>query len=325
MPIRQRHLAASAINIAGFYRLGAADTTYCVMPLFHIHGLAGVVLSTLASGGTVAVPRRVVPSRVAGELERLGVTWVSAVPTILRRLLPALEAHPPADLRFGRTSSSALPVEMIESFESALDVPLLEAYGMTEASHQMTSNPLPPNTRRPGSVGIAAGAEVRVVDVDWRPLPAHAVGEITVRGPGVIDGYLENPEANQQSFRDGWFRTGDLGRITDDGYLSIVGRIKEMINRGGEKIAPREVDEALLLHPSVAEAVAYGAPHPKYGEVVHAVVVTSGPLEERELRDHCAEILASFKIPDRVTFLDEIPKGATGKVQRHTLAELLGP
>lgn len=323
VPIKQRNLAASARNIADFYRLDQSDSTYCVMPLFHIHGLVGVVFSTLCSGGTVVVPRRVAPSRFAPDLEQNNVTWVSAVPTIMARLLPRLEGRAPAALRFGRTSSSALPRELVHSFESMLELPLIEAYGMTEASHQMTSNPLPPAERQPGSVGVAAGTDVAVVDESWGELAADDVGEIVVRGPGVIDGYVDNPKANAASFRDGWFRTGDLGTLTEGGYLSIVGRIKEMINRGGEKIAPREIDEALLLHPAVAEAVAYGAPDPKYGEVVHAAVVTNGALDQRELRSHCGGLLAAFKVPDRFTVLDEIPKGPTGKVQRNTLADQL--
>lgn len=324
VPLRQRNLAASAENIAQFYGLSDADTSYCVMPLFHIHGLVGVVLSTLASRGTVVIPRRVARSRLLGELDANGVTWISAVPTLLSGLLPALKAGQPSMLRFGRTSSSALPRALVEEFESSLSVPLVEAYGMTEASHQMTSNPLPPETRRPGSVGVPAGTSVRILDDEWRPLGADSIGEIAVCGPGVIDGYLDNHEANLQSFREGWFRTGDLGRLDSDGYLHIVGRLKEMINRGGEKIAPREIDEALLMHPNVAEAVAYGAPDGKYGEVVHAVVVACGPVDEGELRSHCGELLASFKVPARVTVLQEIPKSPTGKVQRNTLADLLG-
>src|SRR6185437_2214553 len=182
------------------------------------------------------------------------------------------------------------------------------AYGMTEASHQMTSNPLPPGDRRPGTVGIVAGAEVAILDADWQPLPAGTAGEVSVRGPGVVDGYLDNPESTAASFRDGWFRTGDLGRLSADGYLTLDGRLKELINRGGEKIAPREIDEALLAHPGVREAVAFGVPDAKWGEVVHAAVVATG-VSDAELRAFCAERLAAFKVPRRIHMVEQIPKG----------------
>jgi acyl-CoA synthetase (AMP-forming)/AMP-acid ligase II len=172
-------------------------------------------------------------------------------------------------------------------------------------------------------VGTAAGADVNVIDAQWRALPVDTPGEVAVRGPGVVDGYLDNEDANVASFRDGWFRTGDLGRLSSDGYLSLEGRLKELINRGGEKIAPREIDEALLAHPAVLEAVAFGRADPKWGEVVEAVVVLSAPVTSAVLRQHCAERLAAFKVPRTVHIVGEIPKGATGKVQRRLLAETL--
>jgi oxalate---CoA ligase len=320
VPIRQRNLVASALNIASFYDLSPADRTYCVMPLFHIHGLVGATLSTLVSGGTVIVPRRAVPSRFGADLREHGVTWVSAVPTMLARLMAALDGPAPPQLRFGRTSSSALPIDLIEEFESKTGVPLLEAYGMTEASHQMASNPLPPADRRPGSVGVASGTEIAILDEEWHELPAGAEGEVAVRGPGLVDGYLDNPSANAASFKGGWFRTGDLGTLSADGYLTLVGRIKELINRAGEKIAPREIDDVLLSHPAVAEAVAYAAPDVKYGEVVHAAVVCQNSIDPAALLEHCRASLAAFKVPTRLVVVDEIPKGPTGKVQRSKLA-----
>jgi acyl-CoA synthetase (AMP-forming)/AMP-acid ligase II len=206
------------------------------------------------------------------------------------------------------------------ALEERFEVPIVEAYGMTEAAHQMASNPLPPGERRPGTVGTPTGTEIRIVDEEWRSLGAETPGEVTVRGPGVVDGYLDNEAANAESFRDGWFRTGDVGRLSSDGYLTLEGRVKEMINRGGEKIAPREIDEALLLHPAVLDAVAFGRPDDKWGEVVEAVVVLGGPATPDELRDHCSERLAAFKVPRTVHIADDIPKGPTGKVQRQTLA-----
>jgi oxalate---CoA ligase len=323
VPIRQRNLAASARNIAAGYELASTDVTYCVMPLFHIHGLVGSTLATLVSGGTVVVPRRVRPSRFIADLAAENVSWVSAVPTLMGRLVGASDAAAVRDivpLRFGRTSSSALPTELAQRFEELFGAPILEAYGMTEASHQMATNPLPPNERRLGSVGMPTGTELAIVDENWVQQPAEHSGEVVVRGPGVVDGYLDNPDANASSFRDGWFRTGDVGTISPDGYLTLVGRIKEMINRGGEKIAPREVDEVLLSHPAVREAVAFGVPDGKYGEVVHAAVVMDAEVAEKDLMAHCSERLASFKVPIKIVMVDEIPTGPTGKVQRTSLA-----
>jgi acyl-CoA synthetase (AMP-forming)/AMP-acid ligase II len=221
-----------------------------------------------------------------------------------------------------------------QRYEDATGVPLVEAYGMTEAAHQMTSNPLPPGERRPGTVGRATGIEIAALDDDWRPVRAGEEGEVAVRGPSVVDEYLGNPAATQAAFRDGWFRTGDVGRLSADGYLSLVGRLKELINRAGEKISPYEVEDVLLGHPAVAEAAAYPVPDEKYGEQVGVVVVLreaadSGSAGEgsgatpRELIAYCADRLAAFKRPARVTILPEIPKGPTGKIQRRNLAELV--
>jgi acyl-CoA synthetase (AMP-forming)/AMP-acid ligase II len=323
VPLRQRNLVASARNIAAGYGLGTSDVTFCVMPLFHIHGLVGSTLATLVSGGTVVVPRRVRPSVFVENLRDHDVSWVSAVPTMLDRLVRASDADAAREigrLRFGRTSSSSLPIELARRFEETFGAPVLEAYGMTEASHQMASNPLPPGQRRLGSVGVPMGTQLAVVDENWDEQGHELSGEVIVRGPGVVDGYLDNPAANEASFRDSWFRTGDVGTISSDGYLTLVGRIKEMINRGGEKIAPREIDDVLLSHPAIREAVAFGVPDLKYGEVVHAAVVADVDVGEKDLRAHCSQQLASFKVPIRILIVDEIPKGPTGKVQRATLA-----
>ena len=323
VPLRQRNLAASARSIAGGYGLGVNDTSYCVMPLFHIHGLVASVLAALASGGCVVIPRRVRASGVWDHAPLHGITWFSAVPTILGKV-PAAPGEGATRLRFVRSCSSALSPQLWTDLEERFGVPVVEAYGMTEASHQMTSNPLPPGERRPGTVGIPAGAEVTILNEAWRPTPAGEAGEVSVRGPAVVDGYLDNPEANAESFRDGWFRTGDLGSLSADGYLTLEGRIKELINRGGEKIAPREIDEALLEHPGVLEAIAYGVPSEKWGEVVHAAVVADGEVTADQLREHCAARIASFKVPRTIHLVPEIPKGPTGKVQRRTLTAKLG-
>jgi acyl-CoA synthetase (AMP-forming)/AMP-acid ligase II len=327
VPIRQRNLAASARAVAATYALGGDDASHCAMPLFHVHGLVASTLASLASGGSVIAPRRFSASSFWADGAAHGATWFSAVPTIHRILLSRAEDgaddHAGHRLRFARSCSSALPGPLMRAFESRFRLPLVEAYGMTEAAHQMASNPLPPGERRAGSVGPPTGTEIAILDESWSPLAGGVVGEVCVRGPGVVDAYRANPEATAASFRDGWFRTGDSGRLSRDGYLSLAGRIKELINRGGEKISPHEVEDALLAHPDVVEAVAFGVPDAKYGETVGAVVVARGAIAEDALRAHCHERLAVFKVPVRVHVLDAIPKGPTGKVQRRLLAELL--
>jgi acyl-CoA synthetase (AMP-forming)/AMP-acid ligase II len=327
VPIRQRNLAASARAVAATYGLSGDDASHCVMPLFHVHGLVASTLATLASGGSVIAPRRFSASTFWAESAAHGATWYSAVPTIHRILLSRAEDgasdHSGHGLRFARSCSSALPGPLMDEFERRFGLPLVEAYGMTEAAHQMASNPLPPGERRAGSVGQPTGTEIAILDDDWRPVASGGTGEVCVRGPGVVDAYRANPEATAASFRDGWFRTGDSGALSADGYLSLSGRLKELINRGGEKISPHEVEDALLGHPDVVEAVAFALPDAKYGETVGAAVVARSAIGEDALRAHCDERLAAFKVPVRIHVLDAIPKGPTGKVQRRLLAEQL--
>jgi acyl-CoA synthetase (AMP-forming)/AMP-acid ligase II len=229
-------------------------------------------------------------------------------------------------LRLVRSSSSSMPPQVIAELESAFSAPLIESYGMTEAAHQMASNPLPPQQRKPGTVGRAAGPDVAVMDDAGNLLPAGSTGEIVIRGPNVTLGYENNPKANAEAFTAGWFRTGDQGVMDDEGYLSITGRLKEIINRGGEKISPREVDEVLMDHPAVAQVVTFAMPHDKLGEDVAAVVVLreGKQASDRELREFVQARLADYKVPKRILFMDEIPKGATGKLQRIGLAQKLG-
>jgi acyl-CoA synthetase (AMP-forming)/AMP-acid ligase II len=326
VPIRQRNLAASIRTIGATYALGPADVSHCVMPLFHVHGLVASTLATLAAGGTVVIPPRFSASEFWANGAEHGATWYSAVPTIHQILLARMQDGdvPAHGLRFARSCSSALPEAVWSQFEDRLGVPLLQAYGMTEAAHQMTSNPLPPGVRNARTVGLPTGVEVAVLDDDWNALGVAESGEVAVRGPSVIDGYRDNPEANAASFRDGWFRTGDRGSITAEGYVTLDGRIKELINRGGEKISPHEIEEALLAHPGVAEAVAFAAPDEIYGEQVGAAVVMRDGTEVPELLSHCADRLASFKVPAFIKLLDEIPKGPTGKLQRRLMSDLAG-
>ncbi len=325
VPLRQRNLAHSVRTIASCYELSETDVSLCVMPLFHVHGLVASTLAQLHAGGTVVTPRRFSASAFWPDAARHDATWYSAVPTIHHVLLTAAGREPIPDhrLRFARSCSAALPPTLQAAVEDRFGIPVLQAYGMTEASHQMTSNPLPPGERRAGSVGPPTGVEVAVVDDEWRHLPPGETGEVVVRGASVIDGYRDNPAANEASFRDAWFRTGDSGTLSSDGYLTLEGRIKELINRGGEKISPHEVEQALLTHPAVAEAVAYAIPDEKYGEQVAAAVVASADTTPDALRDHCAAQLAAFKVPVSVALVERIPVGPTGKVQRRLLAELL--
>jgi acyl-CoA synthetase (AMP-forming)/AMP-acid ligase II len=328
VPIRHRNLAASAANIGRTYQLTPADRALCVMPLFHIHGIVASLLSTLAAGGTVICPPGFDALRFWGWVDQFKPTWYSAVPTMHQLLLARadrsqeiIRANP---FRFIRSSSAPLPPVVMERLEATFGAPVLESYGMTEASHQMTSNPLPPAIRKAGSVGVGVGVEAAIMDDQGILLPQGSIGEVVVRGPNVVDGYENNAEANAVAFVSGWFRTGDQGRIDGDGYLVLTGRIKELINRGGEKISPLEIDDVLLRHPAVAEALAFAVPHRSLGEDIHAAVVLKSDAGERELREHCAAALAEFKVPKVIHILAELPRGATGKLQRISMAKQLG-
>jgi acyl-CoA synthetase (AMP-forming)/AMP-acid ligase II len=325
VPLRQRHLAASVANIVETYALEPTDVSFCVMPLFHVHGLVASALATFGSGGTVVVPAPFNPLRFWSVAAEYGATWFSAVPTMQHMLLArARSPSPVPTLRFVRTCSAALSPALLTSVEQRIGVPVLEAYGMTEACHQMTSNPLPPGERRPGSVGLPTGVEVAIVDESWHQLPTGQPGEVVVRGPSVIGAYADAPESNAVSFREGWFRTGDEGVLDDDGYLTLIARIKELINRGGEKIAPREIDEVLLSHPAVSEAVAFATPHAALGQDVAAAVVVQAEVTEAELLAYCRTRLAAFKVPRTIRIVDELARTATGKLQRSKVAESLG-
>ncbi len=330
VPLSQANLVASATAIAQTLAFVPGDRGLNIMPLFHIHGLLAGLLSPLGRGSYVCCTPGFNALRFFTWMDAARPTWYTAVPTMHQAILgraghnrQIIERH---RLRFLRSSSSSMPTQVIAELEAAFGAPLIEAYGMTEASHQMCSNPLPPAQRKPGSVGLAAGPEVAVMDVDARLLPAGEVGEIVIRGPGVSSGYENNPQANAQSFSAGWFRTGDQGAMDAQGYVTLTGRLKEIINRGGEKISPREVDEVLMDHPAVAQVVTFALPHDKLGEEVAAVAVLreGAALTERELREFAATRLADFKVPRKIVFLDEIPKGATGKLQRIGLAQKLG-
>ena len=330
VPLLHGNVCATAENIRRTLRLTAIDRCLNVMPLFHIHGLMACVLSTLHAGASVCCAPGFNALKVFGWLADFDPTWYSAVPTMHQTILARAARN--ADiigrlrLRFIRSSSAALPSRVMAELEELFGAPVVEAYAMTEAAHQMTCNPLPPAPRKPGTVGIAAGPEVSVMDPAGNHLAPGEEGEIVIRGPNVTPGYENNETANREAFTHGWFRTGDQGFRDADGYFTITGRLKEIINRGGEKISPREVDEVLMDHPAVQQVVTFAMPHPKLGEEVAAAVVLRGGAEAGpgDVRDFAAERLAAFKVPRKVVVLDEIPKGPTGKLRRIGLAEQLG-
>jgi acyl-CoA synthetase (AMP-forming)/AMP-acid ligase II len=330
VPLTQQNICASAANIADSLALTPEDHCLNIMPLFHIHGLIAAVLSSLSAGATVTCTPGFNALRFFAWLKEIDPSWYTAVPTmhqaILARAPRNREIIDAGRLRLIRSSSASLPPQVMTAVEQTFAVPVIEAYGMTEAAHQMASNPLPPRDRYPGSVGVAAGPEIAIMDAIGNVLPAGSIGEIVIRGANVTAGYQSNPEANAAAFTDGWFRTGDQGFLDEHGYLRLTDRLKEIINRGGEKISPREVDEVILDHPDVAQVVTFSMPHEKLGEdVAAAVVLTDGAtLAEKELQDFVAERLADFKVPRIILFVDEIPKGATGKLARIGLAEKLG-
>ena len=330
VPLAHRNVCASARNIAASLALTSEDRNLVIMPLFHIHGLMAALLAPLSVGGEVYCSTGFNALKFFGWLDEVKPTWYTGVPTMHQAIL--LRAPGNAEvirnhrLRFIRSSSSSMPVTVIEQLESLYGIPVIEAYGMTEAAHQMASNALPPRPRKPGTVGPAAGPEIRVVDTTGATVPPGAPGEIVIRGPNVMTAYENNPTANADAFYGDWFRTGDQGTMDVQGYVTITGRLKEIINRGGEKISPREVDEIMMAHPAVHQWVTFGMPHAMLGEEVAAAVVLKqgAQASDAELRDFAKVKLADFKVPKKILILQEIPVGATGKLQRIGLAQKLG-
>ncbi len=330
VPLSHANLAASAANVAAAIALEPADRCLNIMPLFHIHGLVAAVTASLSAGASVFCTPGFNALKVFAWLGEAEPTWYTAVPTmhqaILARAPRNADAVAASRLRFIRSSSASLPAQVMAELEATFRCPVIESYGMTEATHQMTSNPLPPAVRKPGSVGLAAGPEVAIMATDGALLPAGSEGEIVIRGRNVTAGYENNPDANASAFAYGWFHTGDQGIMDGEGYVRVTGRLKEIINRGGEKISPLEVDEVLMDHPAIAQVVTFAMPHDKLGEeVAAAVVLRDGQTAaEADIRAFAATRLADFKIPRKVLILEEIPKGATGKLQRIGLAAKLG-
>lgn len=329
VPITHRQLHASARNIAATLALGPHDRGLEVMPLFHVHGLVAGLLAPLFAGGSIQCTRGFDSAAFPAWLETVGATWLTAVPTMLQAILRWAEAEPGRATRSGlrliRSCSAALPPPVGERLEALFGIPVVEAYAMTEAAHQMTSNPLS-EARRFGSVGRAAGPEITILDPAGHLLAPGEEGEVSVRGENVMQGYLDNPEANRAAFTRDWFRTGDLGRLDQDGFLWLTGRAKEIINRGGEKVAPVEIENVLLTHEAVAEAVAFAIPHATLGEdAIAAVVLRPGAIAEpASLLAFLIERLSDQRMPRKILVLDAIPKGPTGKLRRIEMAALLG-
>src|SRR5712692_3108304 len=323
VPLSHANLMTSAHNVAETYQLTSEDVSLCVMPLFHVHGLVASTLATLSTGGTIVVQPKFNPLSFWSTVRRRRVTWYSAVPTIHQVLLSRAKSSRPSgaeNLRFIRSCSAPLAPQTMADIEERFGVPMLEAYGMTEAAHQMASNPLPPGARKAGSVGCGTAVEIAILDEAGELLRPWETGEVSIKGANVFSGYEGNAEANAESFSNGWFRTGDQGYLDNEGYLRLVGRLKELINRGGEKISPREIDEALLTHAAVAEAVCFGIPDRVYGEGVAAAVVLRSDVAEKELIAHCRSSLSDFKCPTTIYIVESIPRTATGKIQRRNVA-----
>ncbi len=330
VPLMQRNIMASARNIAASLELTNSDHCLNIMPLFHIHGLIAVLATSMSKGASVCCTGGFNALKFLDQARDEKISWYSGVPTMHQAIL--LRAKRQADaakglgLRLIRSSSASLPPAVFEELNDVFECPVIEAYGMTEAAHQMTSNPLGNGKQKAGFVGIATSPEVCIMDQEGNRLNGDAEGEVCIRGNNVTPGYENNPAANESSFTSGWFRTGDQGFFDGDGYLKITGRLKEIINRGGEKVSPLEVDNVLMEHPAIQQVVTFAVADRMLGEEIGAAVVLAdgGELDAAGLRAYAETHLAKFKIPKHIVFLDEIPKGATGKLQRIGLAQKLG-
>ena len=334
VPLSQKNLLASASNIANTLNLNEKDKCLNIMPMFHIHGLIAAILAPIYKSGTIITPSGFDALKFFRWIDEFKPTWYTAVPTmhqaILIRAPRNIDIIKKNQLKFIRSSSASLPSIVMKSLEKAFNTCVIESYGMTEATHQMTSNPLPPNKRKAGSVGLAAGPEVALLKnnkiIYNKKANKDITGQIIIKGENVTAGYINNPKANSESYVNGWFLTGDEGIFDKDGYLRITGRLKEIINRGGEKISPKEIDEILMEHEYIQQAVAFSVPHEKLGEDLYAAVIIrdNKNISENELKDYCRKRLTQFKIPKKILIVNEIPKGATGKLQRIGLHKKLG-
>ena len=330
VPLTNKNIYSSSLNISKSLSLSEEDHCLNIMPLFHIHGLIAIIASSMKSGASVYASSGFNALKFLELAKSEKITWYSGVPTmhqtIMLRAEKNLELAKNLNLRLVRSSSASLPPAVFEKLNKVFNCPVIEAYGMTEATHQMTSNPLPPKKQKAGFVGIPAGPEVCIMNDNNQIMKSGDIGEVCIKGSNVTSGYENNPEANESSFSNGWFRTGDQGFFDQDGYLKISGRLKEIINKGGEKISPLEIDNVLMDHPSIEQAVCFGYEVKMLGEdIATAIIVKEGMnCTEEDLKNYANEKLAKFKVPKKIFFVNEIPKGATGKLQRNTLAKKFG-
>ena len=329
--LTQANLLAGGAVTALAHGLQRADRAMCVLPLYHINGLVVTVMAPLVSGGSVVMPDRFSVSTFWPIITRTDCSWFSAVPTQISYLLhaePADSETVSTRLRFGRSASAPLSPDVQQAFEKRFGLPIIETMGLTETAAQILSNPLPPAPRKIGSPGIAFGTEVMIADASQKEVARGEEGEVLVRGPNVMKHYLKNEAATRESVTpEGWLRTGDLGRMDAEGYVFITGRLKELIIKGGENIAPREIDEALYTHPDIIEAAAFACPCRTYGQRVEAAVklAPGSSLSELDLIAVCKDRIGAFKSPDRVHLLDDLPKGPSGKIQRKKLSDMFNP
>ena len=330
VPLTNKNIFSSAENISKSLNLSKNDHCLNIMPLFHIHGLIAILASSMKAGASVCASNGFNAIKFLDIAKSEKITWYSGVPTmhqaILLRARRNLEIAKVLKLRLIRSSSASLPPAVFNDLNDVFSCPVIEAYGMTEATHQMTSNPLPPKQQKAGFVGLPAGPEVCIMNENGEVLKQGDEGEVCIKGENVTLGYDNNEEANKTSFTNGWFRTGDQGYFDNEGYLKISGRLKEIINKGGEKISPLEVDNVLMDHPLIDQAVCFGYEDKMLGEnIASAIIIKSGEIcSENDVLEYAKEKLAKFKIPKKIFFVEEIPKGATGKLQRNVLAKKFG-
>ena len=331
VPLSNLNIFTSAVNISKSLKLTADDHCLNIMPLFHIHGLIAVLSASAKVGASVCASNGFNALKFLDLAETQNITWYSGVPTMHQAILLRAQKNSnkakKLNLRFIRSSSASLPPAIFEQLNDIFQTPVIEAYGMTEATtHQMTSNPLPPAIQKPGLVGMPAGPEICIMNDKNEKLPQGEIGEICIKGDNVTNGYENNPEANKQSFVNDWFRTGDEGFFDEDGYLKISGRLKEIINKGGEKISPLEVDNILMDFPPIDQALCFGYKDKMLGEDIAVAIKLkeNKSCTEDDIKSYANEKLAKFKIPKKIFIVEDIPKGATGKLQRIGLAKKFG-
>ena len=331
--LTHRAIVSGGRNVIGGHELNANDRALCVLPIYHINGAMVTVAAPLISGGSVVMPNRFSAKSFWSLVAKYQCTWSSVVPTIIKYLLDRSDQEPFEFghdnrlhcFRFGRSASAPLPSAVLQQWEDTFKVPMIETLGLTETAGTVSTNPMPPREHKPGSVGLAYGNEIKVIDERGGECKPGTVGEIVIHGDNLLDHYYKNQEATDAGFLDDWFRTGDMGFLDEDGYLFITGRLKELIIRGGENIAPREIDDVLYKHDAILEAATVGVDDEHYGqEVVACVVRRKGyDCSEQEIKEFCQAAVGEYKSPKKIYFMDDLPKGPSGKILRLKLPDLI--